>query len=118
MKINRIGNSDPALNGVQMAKKKEKPGKPKTDQVDLSPQALAKLGMPTASASSRKADPQATGSQPTQLSDTYSTARKGIDTPLRSEKIEHARLMIQNRGYDSPEVVEAIVERLVSALKG
>lgn len=120
MKINRVLSSETALRGEQMAHKKEKTSRRKGDSVELSPDALNKAGMKSATqvvAKSKLTSQQATSSLEIQPSVNYQPGRPGVEVPLRSDKIEHAKQMIQSKGYDDPQVVAAIIDRLVFALK-
>lgn len=115
MKINRILSSEAVLRGEQMNKKKDKSNPVKSDSVELTSEALRKHGLETANKVGRsKAAAKAPASVP---ADSYEKGRAGAEVPLRNEKIEHAKMMIQNKGYDDPQVVAAIIDRLVFALK-
>lgn len=120
MKINRILSSEAVLRGEQMNKKKDKSNPVKSDSVELTSEALRKHGLETAKKVGRS---KATASKPAATApasvpaDSYEKGRAGAEVPLRSEKIEHAKMMIQNKGYDDPQVVAAIIDRLVFALK-
>ncbi|MBK7090992.1 MAG: hypothetical protein IPH59_04600 [bacterium] len=120
MKINRVLSSETMLRGEQMAKKKEKTSRRKGDSVELSAEALNKAGKSSATqavSSNKVTSKQKATTLEIQPADNYRPGRPGAEVPLRSEKIEHAKKMIQSKGYDDPQVVAAIIDRLVFALK-
>lgn len=120
MKINRVLSSESVLRGERMDKKKEKSNPAKSDSVELSSEALKKHGLETArkAGRSRSAESKQVAVAPTSKpAESYQKGRPGEEVPLRSEKIEHAKAMIQSKGYDDPQVVAAIIDRLVFALK-
>jgi hypothetical protein len=120
MKIHGVRSGQQIPRGEQMAKKKVKSTPEKKDSIELSPEArtqqqLERTATSTRSRANATAQPaEAPLSKP---ADTYQKGRPGAEVPLRSDKIEHARMMIKNNGYDAPQVVAAIVDRLVFALK-
>lgn len=120
MKIHGVRSGQQIPRGEQMAKKKEKSAPEKKDSVELSPEAKTQQKLVRAEVTSRgRAGSNAkTAEAPlSKPADTYQKGRPGVEAPLRSAKIEHARMMIKNNGYDAPQVVAAIVDRLVFALK-
>lgn len=120
MKINRILSGEAVPRGERMEKKKDKNSQPKRDSVVLSPEAITKQGLEKAAKSgksnviARKSSAVAPEAKP---ADSYRPGRPAAETPLRAEKIEHAKMMIESKGYDNPQVVAAIIDRLVFALK-
>lgn len=120
MKINGVRSGQQIPRGEEMAKKKDKSNPEKKDSVELSPQAKSQQKLERAVTGSKGQPGAAARTTDAPLSkpaDTYQKGRAGADVPLRSDKIEHARMMIKNNGYDAPQVVAAIVDRLVFALK-
>ncbi len=120
MKINRILSSEAVLRGERMDKKKDKTNPAKNDSVELSAEALRKQGLETTGKGVKSKPPTAkqTATAPaSKPAESYQKGRPGAEMPLRSEKIEHAKAMIQSKGYDDPQVVAAIIDRLVFALK-
>ncbi len=86
--------------GDDMAKKKaetEQTRKSKTDNANAKP-----------------SSPPA-GSRP--VADEYISTRTPDTTPVRNDRIEHARSMIKQGYYNDPRVVEEIINRLVQAIK-
>ncbi len=86
--------------GNDMAKKKaetEQTRKNKTDSANTQPSSPA------------------AGSRP--VADEYITTRNPEATPVRNDRIEHARSMIKQGYYNDPQVVEEIINRLVQAIK-
>lgn len=51
-------------------------------------------------------------------SDSYETSRPENTPPIREHKVQLARQKIEEGTYDSPEILDAIVEKLVDALTG
>lgn len=120
MKINRVLSSEAVLRGERMDKKKDKSNPAKSDSVELSSEALQKHGLDTANKAGKSKAPAAKQTAATPANkpaESYQKGRAGAEVPLRSEKIEHAKAMIQSKGYDDPQVVAAIIDRLVFALK-
>jgi len=60
----------------------------------------------------------ANSAEVTPATDTYETSRSAKAFPVREHKIEQARKNIEAGAYDSQEVRDAIVKRLVDALTG
>lgn len=120
MKINGIRSGQQIPRGEQMAKKKDKSTPEKKDSVELSPEARTQQKLErnvTISQSRADAAAKANAASLSKPADAYQKGRPGAEVPLRSDKIEHARMMIKNNAYDAPQVVAAIVDRLVYALK-
>lgn len=120
MKIQGIQVGPTAQRGEQMTKKKDKQASPQhgADNLTAGKQKTHESGRTATPTSAKDAIIVKKGGQPVnQYADSYQSSRPASEAPLRSEKIEHARAMIKNNGYDNPQVLEAIIDRLVFALK-
>lgn len=117
MKINRVLGSEPMLREERMGSKKEKANRRKGDSVELSADALNKAAARKADSNQKATSKQLTTALEIQPAANYQPGRAGAEIPVRSEKVEHAKKMIQSKGYDDPQVVAAIIDRLVFALK-
>ncbi len=120
MKINGIRSGDSIPRGERMSKKQDKSSPLKKDSLELSPEGLEKQGLERTGKGVRTkaaGRTEGTGTTVSKPADTYQPGRAGAELPIRTEKVEHAKMMIKKNGYDDPQVLAAIIDRLVFALK-
>lgn len=63
------------------------------------------------------ADSAGAPTKPKPATDEYVSTRSNTEAPLRSDKLAHARRMIENGSYNDPKVIAEIIDRLMHALK-
>lgn len=68
--------------------------------------------------SSERSSEKARGADKGVSGDTYESTRPQNSPPIREHRVEEARQKMENGAYDSPEIRDAIVERLVDAFTG
>ncbi|MGB5106251.1 MAG: hypothetical protein WBP29_01895 [Candidatus Zixiibacteriota bacterium] len=120
MKVYGIQAGPTVQRGEQMTRKKDRQAAAQQGAGKLSTgsQSKKKTDNATSTASAKGSTIVKKGGQPVnQYADSYQPSRASTVAPLRSDKIEHARAMIKNNGYNNPQVLEAIIDRLVFALK-
>lgn len=120
MKIYGIQAGQIVQRGEQMTNKKAKQAQQQggANKAALEPKQKQELNTVAKTNASKDATVVKKGGQPAnQYADSYQPGRASTEVPVRSEKVEHARAMIKKHGYDNPQVLEAIIDRLVFALK-
>jgi hypothetical protein len=123
MKVDNI-NRGRAFPEPTKAPEKSKPvSRPKTDSVEISTAAAGKQ-------TSREELAAKSADEAKSTAKTYALKQQAAKTapepeqqiatdnmPVRADKIEHARRILEAGGYDRPEVMEAILNRIIVAIK-
>lgn len=119
MKVHGINGGYLPMRETNMPRERSRENKRSGDSVELSPESLRKRLEATKDSSASASSGTETRPLERGVSVSEATpATRGSASPVRHSKLEHARQMIASGGYDSPEILDVIVERLVTALRG
>lgn len=123
MKVDNI-NPGRAFPMPTAAPEKNKPvSRPKTDSVEISTAAAEKHKSQEELAAKSADEAKSTARTYTlkqQSAETAPEPEQQMSTdnmPVRADKIEHARRILEAGGYDRPEVMESIIDRIIVAIK-
>lgn len=78
---------------------------------------LQALGIDMAKKKPNAEKPAGAPAPPAQPADSYVPNRAAETAPVRSDKVAHARTMIEQGRYNDPQVIAEIINRLVQAIK-